>query len=135
MEKIQGSQAKGGRFQKLVLGAVAATVLLNASGAECAEKAKSSVAGPLALYSIGAFADAYSTEMALRNPGVREANPLLQSRNTRFGIKAAEIATLTLIDHAIARKHKGTAKAMRIVVFASRIALAAHNLSNANKAR
>ena len=131
MSKFETKQTRGAAVRRFILGGFVAVFLFNAVGAECAEKGKPSVAGPFTLYSIGAFADAYSTDMALRNPNVTEANPLMQNQGTRIGIKAAEVVTLTLIDRAIAKKNPKAAKIMRVVVFASRIALAAHNMQNA----
>ena len=124
----------GGAKQALVGGFVALTMMLGAVQGRCEEK-KASVLGPIALYSVGAFADLASTEMALRsNPGAMEGNPLLRGGSgKRAGMKVAEVAIMTFVDSQLAKSHPKGAKVFRVLVFASRIALAAHNMKAVKK--
>ena len=98
-----------------------------------APKSAPSVGALVALFTAGAVADLISTEIALRNPNVREGNPLAQTRASRAGLKVAEVAILTAATAAIGQKHPRGAALFAGAVFASRLGIAAWNLRQATK--
>lgn len=58
-------------------------------------------------------ADLVSTEIALRHGAAYEANPFMQSRAARVGVKAAMGATVYVISRKLEKRGKrGTAKAL-----------------------
>lgn len=77
-----------------------------------------------------AASDLVSTELALREPGTREANPLMATNTeTRVAVKASVTALVFLAsNHAHAKGHDKAALWLRIAVVAGYGYVTAHNL-------
>jgi len=62
-----------------------------------------------------AAADLYTTEVGLRQPGLREGNPLMQSAAARVGVKGMATVLTIVGSHDLARRgHKRAGRAIKI---------------------
>ncbi len=76
-----------------------------------------------------ATADVVTTEMALRQPGAYELNPLMQSPAARVGIKTAGIVAILATSHHLGTHgHRRASRVLRILTVVGWSAAAAHNL-------
>ncbi len=82
------------------------------------------------LVGVGQIGDIVSTELALRRPGTREANPLLGNRAVRVSAKLALASGAAYACREL-RQHGRThqARLLAITVFAVGAIAAAHNVS------
>jgi len=81
-----------------------------------------------------ATADLASTEYGLSKPGLREANPLLQTPGSRAAVKLASTAVVLVVSrHLDTHGHKRGAKIMRWVAIIGWGGAAAWNMRQASK--
>ena len=81
-------------------------------------------------------ADVVTTERALRHPGLREGNPLMQSPEVRIGAKTLVMAGVLAGTHVLEKRgKKGTARAVKIVVIALWGGAAVNNVLRERQAR
>jgi hypothetical protein len=81
-------------------------------------------------------ADLWTTERALAGPGVREANPLLQSPGARIGGKALATAAVLVGCHQIEKRgHRRAAKVVRILAVVTWSGAAVNNAIQARRAK
>lgn len=85
---------------------------------------------PVTAVLIGNGLDALTTEIALRGPSLREANPILgQSAAPRVALKAAMTAGEVLMVRWLGPSHPKLAKGLGYAIGAATTAAAVHNLT------
>ena len=83
-----------------------------------------------------AAADIWTTERALRQPGLMEANPMLQTPGARIGAKAFGTVAILAGAKVLERKgHRGLSKALRIATVVFWSGAAVNNLIVARRVR
>jgi hypothetical protein len=92
------------------------------------------IAPPIA-YGLANAGDLVSTELALRNPKVQEANPVMRGGlGERLALKLGTTAALTAADYGLQKAgHKNWAKAIRIGVPLILGGIAASNYANSRR--
>ena len=116
------------------------TLLMFLAGVSCAEEKpeKSGLYKAMGVALVGtAASDLWSTELALRSPDVREANPIMATNmEARLAVKASATALVFLgSDHVHSKGHTRVALWLRIATVAGYGYVTLHNLRTAGVGR
>lgn len=89
----------------------------------------------LLVLTLGNVADLATTEWALAQPGIAEANPLMRTRSARITLKVGAVAGQTYLANRLRRQgHPKAARVLAYVVAGANGYLALRNLRTARRA-